>query len=838
MKKISIFVCLSLLFITFNYAQTPQKQTSVDIYEAIQKLNFLGTVLYVGAHPDDENSRLISYFSNKVHARTAYLSLTRGDGGQNLIGSEIRELLGVIRTQELLAARRMDGGEQFFTRANDFGYSKNPNETLQIWDKKEVLNDVVTVIRKFKPDIIINRFDYRTPGTTHGHHTSSAMLSVDAFDLASDENYKSNLIIDKLWQPKRMFFNTSWWFYGSKEKFDKADKSNMITLQTGNYFPLKGQSNGEIAALSRSQHESQGFGAAGVRGNQSEYIEFIKGDFPTNNNIFDGIDTTWNRVEGGAKIKTIMDSVIEKYDFKNPAASIPELLKAYQLISQIQNKYWRTLKLKQIKNSIANCAGLFMEVNADSSSSSPNSFTNLNFEIVNRSIVPISIKSVQSNFSDSLLVQNKTLIKNIPFKFKSKIEIPKNTRYTSSYWLLKKGSVGMYKVENKKWIGLPETPTNLKTKIILNVNGIAIPFERDIVYKYVNPKKGEVIQLFEILPKVTANLGEKVYLFTNNKSKRIEVKVKSGISKLKGELSLCIPKNWKTSPKKINVDIDEKGTVKSYWFTLFAPENSTSGKISPIVKVGDKQFIYELDEINYSHIPFQSVLLPSESKVVRLNIKKAGQNVAYIKGAGDEIPSSLRQIGYTVIELKEKDITPEKLKNFDAVVLGIRAYNSNEKARSYQSILFDYVKNGGTLITQYNTNFRLKVKQVAPYPLELSRDRVTDEKSKVVFLNPDSELLNFPNKISENDFEGWVQERGLYFPNKWDTHFEAILGMNDANETVKKGSLLVAKYGKGNFIYTGLSFFRELPAGVPGAYKLFANMLSIGKKNSKNSIKQ
>jgi len=837
MKKIYIFVYISCLFASISFAQTPLKPTSGDIYQSIKKLNFLGTVLYIAAHPDDENTRLISYFSNQVHARTAYLSLTRGDGGQNLIGSELRELLGVIRTQELLSARRIDGGEQYFTRANDFGYSKNPKETLEIWNKDSILNDVVGIIRKLKPDVIINRFDYKTPGTTHGHHTSSAILSVEAFDLAGNKNYKTNLLNDETWKPKRLFFNTSWWFYGSKEKFAKADKSKMLSLPTGTFYPEKGVSNGEIAALSRSQHESQGFGSTGIRGSQTEYIEFIKGNLPKNKNVFDGIDTTWNRISGGEKIGKILNEVERNFNFKNPSASIPKLLEAYQLISQLKNIYWRDLKSNQIKNIIANCAGLYLEAVANSPSLSPNSSGKINIEVINRSNFPITLKSVEVNFADTTEIRNVILKNNKPDKFSIGVKISKNANYTSPYWLLKKGSLGMYEVANKNYIGLPETPRRLTANIILNMNGIDITFKKNIVFKYTNPVKGEVYQPFEILPKITANFGEKVYLFSNNQPEKVEVKVKAGTHNLNGELSLCIPKNWSITPKQYSFEFKNKGGIKSFIFNVVPPENQSEGIISPIVQIGNESFTNELDEIKYNHIPFQSVVMPSEAKVVRLNIKRAGQKIGYIQGAGDAIPTSLRQIGYTVIELNENDITYEKLNNFDAVVLGIRAYNTNEKSKFYQKKLFKYVKNGGTLITQYNTNFRLKVEQVAPYPLELSKDRVTDENSKIIFLNPQSELLNYPNKITEDDFKGWVQERGLYFPNKWDSHFEAVLGMNDIYEDAKKGSLLVAKYGKGNFIYTGLSFFRELPAGVPGAYKLFTNMLSIGKNNFKNPLK-
>ena len=292
------FLLLAACIVAFpTWGQRPEKPNAADIYHQIEKLNFLGNVLYIAAHPDDENTRLISYLSNEVLARTGYLSLTRGDGGQNLIGPELRELLGVIRTQELIEARKIDGGEQFFSRANDFGFSKNPTETLQIWDKNQVLSDVVWAIRTFRPDIVINRFDHRSPGTTHGHHTASAMLSMEAFDLANQPNqFADQLAYTQPWQPQRIYFNTSWWFYGSKEKFEKADKSKQAQLQIGVYYPFAGKSNQEIAALSRSCHQSQGFGNTGTRGEEDEYLEFLKGTAPANkNNLFDGIDTTWNR---------------------------------------------------------------------------------------------------------------------------------------------------------------------------------------------------------------------------------------------------------------------------------------------------------------------------------------------------------------------------------------------------------------------------------------------------------------------------------------------------------------------------------------------------------------
>ncbi len=841
MQKI-IATLLLACFITFKaQSQQPLKLNASEIHESIKKLNFLGSVLYVAAHPDDENTRLISYMANHVKARTAYLSLTRGDGGQNLIGPEIRELLGVIRTQELLAARRTDGGEQRFTRANDFGYSKHPDETLAIWNKDEVLSDVVLAIRQFKPDVIINRFNHRTPGSTHGHHTSSAMLSVEAFDLVNDKKaYPNQLQRTSTWQPKRLFFNTSWWFYGSKEKFEKADKTNLLNFDVGTYYASNGLSNTEIASLSRSQHKSQGFGNTGTRGSQTEYIELIKGDLPKDkSNLFDGIDTSWNRIKGGKEIGTILSKVETSFDFKNPSASIKELIRAYLLIKELENTHWKTIKIKAIKNIIAACSGLYLEAAADTNHSTANESVNLAIEVINRSHSEMTLVSLK-NADGVTIEKNIKLSENEKFNFKETLQFDKNQLPTTPYWLTEKGSLGMYNVSNPKLIGEPETPRTLNVTFNLVIENIRLSFIKPIIYKTNDPVKGEVYKPFEIIPEVSARLSEKVIIFENDKQKEIPVVVKAGRNNLEGSVKLNYPKGWTVYPEQQKVSIKNKGQEQELVFTVVPPKNQSEGTISPQVSIGNETYSKELIEIDYDHIPYQTVLLPSESKVVRLDIKKRGQNIGYIEGAGDVIPESLQQIGYDVATIKPEDITPENLKSFDAIVIGIRAYNTVEALNFKQQTLFDYVEQGGNMIVQYNTRHRVKVDKIAPYELKLSRDRVTDEFAEVTILDPNHSLMTFPNKITKADFEGWTQERGLYFPSEWGKEFTPLLSMNDKGETAKKGSLLVAKHGKGHYIYTGLSFFREFPAGVPGAYRLFANLLSIGKEsiNNDNSIKQ
>jgi len=827
-KSFFLLPFLLLVFIALTHAQQPKKPTASEIYQAIQKLNFLGSVLYIAAHPDDENTRLISHLSNDVKARTAYLSITRGDGGQNLIGTELSELLGIIRTNELQEARKIDGGEQFFTRANDFGYSKNPDETFAIWGKEDVLSDVVLAIRRFQPDIIINRFNHRTPGTTHGHHTASAILGMESFELANNKTaYPNQLETYTTWQAQRLFFNTSWWFYGSQENFDKADKSNLVSLNTGTYYPSLGLSDGEIAALSRSKHQSQGFGNTGIRGEDKEYLELLKGYMPkTPSNLFEGINTTWSRIDGGDAIGKILVPVERNFDFKNPAASIPELLKAYHLLKN-RTDYWSVQKTKEIKEIIATCSGLFMEAVAEMQYTSPASSIKLKMEAINRSIIPMELVAISYD-KKTLLSEMVNLANNERKNLEYSIIVPKTAQYTSPYWLKEKGRLGLYNVKKIEEIGLPSINPNEPVTFIINIAGEEIAFQKNIVYKFNSPVMGEVYQPFQVLPEISCSFKEKVLIFDDASPRQIPVVVKSGRDNLSGTITLQCPEGWQVSDPQTFL-LDKKNQEKEFIFTVTPPKTQSEGLLHILLQVGDAFYNKEKVTIDYPHIPFQHVLVPAEAKVARIDLHKNGENIGYIAGAGDEIPSALEQIGYQVTQIQPETMTVENLKQFDAIVVGIRAYNVVDALKFKQEILFSYVENGGNLLVQYNVSRGLVTDNLAPYPLKLSNDRVTDEFAEVTFIHPNHPVLQTPNKITAKDFENWVQERGLYFPSEWGTEFTPILQMNDQGETPTQGALLIAKHGKGHFIYTGLSFFRELPEGISGAYRLFANLLSLSE---------
>ncbi len=814
-KKLVLFT-LALGFIFQLNAQD-----AGSIYRQLEKLNFLGSMLYVAAHPDDENTALISHFSNHSHAHSAYLSLTRGNGGQNLIGTELREMLGVIRTNELIQARKIDGGNQFFSSAIDFGYSKHPKETLQIWDKAQILGEVVQRIRSFQPDIIIHRFDHRTPGRTHGHHTSSALLSHQAFSLTNDpKSYPEQLSTLKPWQVRRQFFNTSWWFYGSRERFEKTDKTNLLALEIGNYDALKGKSNSEIAAASRSSHKSQGFGSSPSLGARTEYIELVNGDRPASNDPFEGINTTWTRLEGGEKVGKLVAKALADYDFKAPQKSVPLLVDIHQAISGLSPSVWKNRKLKAVKALIKSCAGLSLQFNSDSGYGIAGENLKISFNSVHQSEQEISIKKIGNT------QLNKVLTSNIAYK--KTLQHSLGETLGSPYWLLEKGSLGVFKIKDKALIGQPETPA-LTLPVEVSINGSKIVFEENIQYRINDPVRGEVITPFYTLPQLGINFEKEVNLYPNDSAQTIRLEVTNYGKAFEGEVELCYPSGWTIDQAKKKVSLNGRGTSAFIAFQLSPTAKAKSGLMGPLVHVNGKTMDknFSVKEINYEHIPKQYVSQPSEAKLVRLDLTLPDKKVGYIMGAGDLVQTNLQAIGFPIATIDIESISQEELNQFDTVLIGIRAFNVLESLKYKNQLLFDFAAQGGTLIVQYNTSRRMQTKEILPYPIELSRDRVTNENSRVRILEPAHPVMNNPHKITAADFDGWVQERGLYFASNWDDQFTPLLGMNDAGESEKLGSLLVAKHGKGKVVYTGLSFFRELPAGVPGAYRLLINLIAL-----------
>lgn len=825
---------LLVFFLPFVCFSQPTRQPdAAQIHLKIKKLNFLGSVLYMAAHPDDENTNVIAYLSNEKLATTAYLSLTRGDGGQNLIGPEIRELLGLIRTQELLAARRIDGGQQFFTRAIDFGFSKSAAEAFSIWGKEAILSDAIKILRQFQPDIIITRFppDERAG---HGHHTASAIVAGEAFDLAARKDIFPDQVTEfGTWQVKRLYTNTGRWW----NRTVNENTPGVITIDVGGYNPLVGKSYSEISALSSSQHKSQGWGRKGERGYRPELLEHVKGEQATKN-IFEGIDTTWNRVPGGGRMQPLIRQVLVEFNPQKPAASVPLLFRIRNEIKKLPSGVWRDRKLKETEELIVDCLGLFIEVTASGFHGAPGEIIKSTMEILNRSDADLHIQGIQAAALRWDSVFTAKLDHNTPQVISTQAGLNADAGFSDPYWLQFPHSTGLFTVNDKARIGMPENPPAVEFTFDLRVGAEKLSVSRPLIFKWVDPVKGELWRPFEIVPPVTVNLSEAVMVFGTNEPRQLSLLVRSSSDeKQTGMVELRVPAGWRVDPVSVPFELSARGQEQAKTITVFPSSNNYNGTLKAVAIVRGKQFDRALQIISYDHLPIQTLLPVSEVKAVRIDLKKEGQRVGYIRGAGDDIPSALRNMGYEVWEMNNDEITSANLRNLDAVVLGVRALNTNDRARFFMPIVLDYVKEGGTVIAQYNTNSRMQTENFAPYALTIGRDRVSDETSEVRMLKKDHPVLNAPNKITAADFNGWVQERGLYFPSEWDDRFEAILSMNDRGEGPKNGSLLVAQYGKGHYIYTGLSFFRELPEGVPGAYKLFANLVSLGKERPSESSK-
>jgi LmbE family N-acetylglucosaminyl deacetylase len=814
---------LAILIATISTASAQRTiESSSDIYQEIKKLGVITNVLYLAAHPDDENTRLIAWLENEKLARTAYLSLTRGDGGQNLVGTEKGDAMGVLRTQELLEARKEDGAEQFFTRVDDFGYSKTAEETFEQWNKKEVLADVVYTIRKFRPDVIVTRFppDSRAG---HGHHTASAMLAEEAFKLAGNKTaYPEQLETVEVWQPTRILWNTSVWW--DKQIPEKAAESpaDYIKINIGEYSELLGLSYSEIAADSRSQHKSQGFGSARSRGNKLEFLKHTAGAPAQDDDLFHEIETSWDRVKGSEKVQELIDEISSNYNFTNPANSVKLLVELHKEIQLMPTNFYRDQKLEDVKAIIKAAAGIKAEALADEYNYvSADSITG-SFMIVQRSNIPMTLKNVtpilDSTFYNLALESNDQ--KSFTFKFETL------TGNSHPYWLPYESYAKKLSFNALLLRGQAEANAIKTFKYTVTLFGEDIEFKEAIDYKWTDRVKGELHRSVTISPIITVTPAKKVYLFSSNEPQNISFLAEGNLVGAIGTVTLQTPKGWTVEPYSIDLKFNFVGEQKALSFTLTPPENPSTGDIEFRVDGVNGKAIQRID---YDHVLPQVMFPQAVVKVVKMDLTATVKNIGYVKGSGDEVAQNLGGVGFNVVSFDAKDLAVMDLSIFETIMVGIRAYNTEPSMKNGNTILNEYVKNGGNVIVQYNTSRGIDKGAIGPYPFQLSRNRVTKEEAKPTFLAPKHPLLNTPNKLTEEDFDNWVQERGLYFADEWDEKYTPIIAWNDPGEDPQKGSILVTDYGNGHFIFTGISFFRQLPAGVPGAYRLLTNMISYGR---------
>jgi LmbE family N-acetylglucosaminyl deacetylase len=825
LRKVCLILSCALYLAPHSFSQPSVTWTSSDMYLGIRKLNVLGSVLYLAAHPDDENTRLLAYFSKDKMYRTGYLSLTRGDGGQNLIGDEQGIELGLIRTQELLSARRIDGADQFFSRAYDFGFTKSPDETFKKWDKVKILSDVVWVIRKFQPDIIITRFPTTGEGG-HGQHTASAILANEAFAAAADPTrYPEQLEFVKPWQVKRVMWNT--FNFGSTN----TTSSDQFQLDVGGYNPLLGKSYGEIAAISRSNHKSQGFGASASRGESIEFFKTTSGSAPTND-LMDGVDLTWKRVRDGEKISKMIGKLSSSFDLLHPEQSVPGLVGLYKAISSLEDGQWRNQKLKEVQQLIEQCSGLFLDATTAEQFAVQTDSVRISFFSNNRMGVGASLKKVSVDAFDSSI--NITLPKNKNIVFAKTFLVSASKPITQPYWLQHRMEEGYYNVTDQQKIGQPDVDPAYVANFTVNIEGQDFNFARSVKYRFTDPVRGELYEPLVIIPVVTFKDFDPLYVKTD-KQQGLDVSFTAN-------KTLTIPNgseafhSLNSKPDTLPFMIGGVSLNKRQVYTEPITDQELNPRVYKINTVPDSsRGGYIQRTIRYDHIPYINYFKEAVLTVKKFDLKIVGKKIGYIVGAGDKVPEALDQMGYDVTILADKELSRNNLQQFDAIITGVRAYNTDAWLNNYYDKLMKYVNNGGNLIVQYNTvNFVSSVNQrIGPYNFTIVNKRVTDENAEVKFLDPSQSVLHFPNEIDQNDFKGWIQERSIYHASNFDrSNFETVFSMRDPGEGDDDGSLIIARYGKGTFVYTGLVFFRELPAGVPGAYRLMANLIALNKQKA------
>lgn len=818
MRKITLVVIAILSTVSFLHAQTSPEWNAAQIKLHLEKLDVLGNVLYVAAHPDDENTGLLAYLSNGKKYRTGYLALTRGDGGQNLVGDEQGSDLGLMRTEELLAARHIDGAEQFFSRANDFGFSKSATETFRFWGHDRVLADAVWVIRKFRPDVIICRFP-EDKRAGHGHHWASAIIAHEAFAAAADPTkFPEQLKYVKPWQAKRILWNT--YHFGGMN----TTAPDQLKIQIGDYNPLLGEGYGELASQSRSMNKTQGFGVSRSFGQHWEYFKTIAGAAP-HETLMDGVNTSWSRVPGGDQAGALVAKALAGYDCDHPEKLVPLLLKIRTAMAGIQDTFWRNQKVQEVDQLILAACGIWMDASSHQPYVVSGQPLTVETDVIARSGIPVTLESVD------VLGTQKTLHAKLPTNELQEgsydVQVPANVPISEPYWLVQAHPVGYYHIANQLLVGLPETPPSLTVTFHLNVAGTLLEATYPVAYKYTDPVRGEIHNPLAVAPPVTANIENEVYVFTGTASHRIQVKITAFKDGVKGVAHLADSGGFRVENNDQSFSLAHAGDESLLDFTVAPVSGSgTEAKTATVeLRVNGKTYSRGIRVIAHDYIPTITEFPRAETRLVSVPMNHTTFRVGYVMGAGDKVPQALEQLGYQVKLLSDEDLSTADLSVYGAIVVGIRAYNTRKRLKYAEPRLLDYVKQGGTMIVQYNKNFGLVTDQLGPYPFKVENQRVTEEDAPVTFLLPEDQVLNHPNKITKEDFDGWIQERGVYFVDQVDQHYRQPLSMHDTGVEPLNGSLIVTNYGKGKYVYTGLDFFRELPAGVPGAFRLFVNLL-------------
>lgn len=785
-----------------------QRWSSAKILHEMKKLSVVGSVVYVAAHPDDENTRLLAWLANEKRVETAYISLTRGDGGQNLIGPDLGPMLGLIRTRELMAARDLDGAHQFFTRAYDFGYSKTYVETFEHWERVTLLADVMDLFKQRRPDVVITRFSL-TPGGTHGHHTASAMLAKQAFDAL----YPSA----ESW-PSRIFWNTSPFFYRNQ---GQSMPDTFKVMEVGQFNALLGMSYPELAAWSRSQHRSQGFGTAPNHVETKEYFQWLGGKALQGNDLFEGLDFSWRRFDGRSVLPEVIDSLVHSFDAEKPEASVSGLVRAYQLIRKAKVPFYTKQKMQACEQLIFACLGLEFQANA-----TRNIFLAGDSLEVKR-VVLFGKSPVDGVLKYALHEPFETEARPTKTGFVAKLK--GDLTPSQPYWLEKSLSHHFFQSESTLF---PHAPWNAPlANMTVEYTWMGERFSKvvPVQFREVDPSYGEWIRPLMVYPDFAVEAKQPA-IFSANKDHWQEVPVtitgyRTGVSfALKGHA----PEGWEVRWPDTTWEAKRFGQkCMTKVFVRPGPGGKSQGKLSFEVMAKGKSWDSRVRTVTYPHT---GPVVWFEKSVIHCAYAPSTLPtfpVAYLPGAGDEVADVLGQTGVAIKTL-DSEVGVFKFPDYQAVLCGVRLLNTVEDASALKEKLLSFAESGGVVLMQYNTTSGLPPGAMFP-GLQLGRDRVTEESAPVTFLVPEHRVFSYPHRMTKDDFKGWVQEIGLYAVGKWEAPWEALLSAQDTGENPVQGLLVVRPYGKGWLVYTGLSFFRQIPAGQPGAMKLLLNLLHLGE---------
>jgi LmbE family N-acetylglucosaminyl deacetylase len=867
---------VSLLLLSTSLAGQLRVKTVTDdngvvgLGLVLRKINTVGTLMMATAHPDDENNGLLVRLGQGEGIRTAVVTATRGDGGQNEIGPELFDALAVLRTEELLAVHRFDGAEQYFTRAVDFGYSFSREETLARWGHQEILGDEVRMIRTIRPDVITAM---TTQGTGGGqHHQASAFLAQEAFGLAADPSKFPEQIREGLrpWQPKKLYFMAG---FGFRREPPPEGRTTRIDLD--GFDPLLGRTYAEVGTEERSMHKCQGMAQLlalpGPAATRYRLIECtVPGAFDRDETtLFDGVDTSIQGLAqyagphpppeltaALAEVSGQAVTALTAFEQGGAASATPAIFAGLGAVRSLRTRLaamtlgdaaraeidFRLEREERLFEQAATLAyGMRFEALADDGLVVAGQPVKLTLMVANHGPVGIGVRDVAlSGFDDVTPCRPGAAQPDAVYTCTPSARIPAGAEPTTIYWK-HLPDADRYVFAPDVPFGVPFRPTPFRVRFTLEFPEASVVVERPVEYRYQgNIFSGEKRMEVNVVPALSVESTPEIAIVPSGQvadrsaaAREVRVTVTNGTqAAATASVALRVPAGWTVSPSAADVSFEREDEAETRRFTVTPAADAAPGSftVTAVATMEGRPFEEGYQVIEYPHIHRRHIVRPAATRVEVVDVTPPRpMTVGYVMGVGDQVPEAIEQLGARVVQIGRDELAFGDLSKYDVIVTGVRAYERRDDLRAHNHRLLDYVREGGTLIVQYN-KFEFNEAQYGPYPAKVSSNRVTDERAPVEVLQPENPIFTTPNRIGPETWADWVQERGLYFLGEKDPHYVDLVRMEDPfpyNAGMKTGALVEADYGKGHWIYVGLGLWRQLPAGTPGAYRLLANLLSV-----------